>query len=411
MTGADGYIGDRLKALALARGWKVAVLSRRGHREASGAREFAWSLGAPIPAAAIDAAVPASRHAVIHLAHDWADATPGPNEGALNLEGTRALLDSFRAARLGRFVFVSSQSARPEAANVYGRLKWRIEQSLAGSDEVAARVGLVYGGVPRAMFGLLSKLTAMLPVLPMVDPWREVQPIHVDEVCDGLLRIAASTGGGWQGLAAPNGMSFGAFLRTLAREFHGRRLWIVPIPLRLALRGCEALNRLPIGLRLDRERILGLAGTRPMACATHLQALDLTVAPLATRLRMEPASHKAVLSEGRALLTYILGGSPGRALTKRYARAVGRQGPLALPWMVRRTPFLLRIVEPFGYCSALTGRLAVATALAEASPEGENALARGGRTTRLLCLARDLTMDALFLPVRIGAGILHKRQR
>jgi nucleoside-diphosphate-sugar epimerase len=411
ITGADGYIGGHLKALALARGWKVTVLYRRGRKEAGGARAFAWTLGAPIPAAAIDPAVPASRHALIHLAHDWSGATPGPNEGALNLEGTRALLESFRASGLGRFVFVSSQSARPDAANVYGRLKWRIEQLLAGDDEVAARVGLVYGGLPRAMFGLLSRLTAVVPVLPMVDPWREVQPIHVDEVCEGLLRIAAGRGGGWRGLAAANGMSFAAFLRTLAHELHGRGLWIVPIPLHLALLACDGLNRLPIPLRLDRERILGLAGTRPMACATHLQALDLRVEPLATRLRIEPASHKAVLTEGRALLAYILGGSPGRALTKRYARAVGRHGPLALPWMVRRAPFLLRLAEPFAYGSALTGRLAMATALAEASPEGESAVARGGRTTRLLSLAGDLTLDALFLPVRIVAGILHERRQ
>ena len=106
-----------------------------------------------------------------------------------NFDGTSALLQACRAAGLGRFVFVSSQSARPDAANVYGRVKWRIEQVLAGDREVSARVGLVYGGPPRAMFGLLSRLTARLPVLPMIDPWREVQPIHIDEVCEGLLRL------------------------------------------------------------------------------------------------------------------------------------------------------------------------------------------------------------------------------
>jgi NADH dehydrogenase len=321
---------------------------------------------------------------------------------------------------VGRFVFVSSQSARADAANVYGRVKWRIEQILDGDTDVAARVGLVYGGPPRAMFGLLCMLTARLPVLPMIDPWREVQPIHLDEVCEGLLRLAAGTGGGWSGLAAPSGLPFGSFLRSLARELYGRRLPIIPIPLRFALRACDVLDRLPVGPKVDRERILGLAGTRVMDCAAHLQALDLTVAPLTERLRMEPASRKAMLKEAHALLAYVLRARPGHDLLVRYVRAVRDgayagavrgAGPSPLHGLLRRVPRLIRLVEPYGTASALAQRLALATALAEASPEGERALARGSRAARLAGLACGLALDGLVLPLRIVFTRLAGRDR
>src|ERR1700720_3071095 len=141
-----------------------------------------------------------------------------PDKHGLNLEGTRALLRASRALGLKRFVFVSSQSARADAANIYGRVKWRIEQELVSPGEVAARVGLVYGGGPLGMFGLLTRLAARAPILPMVDPWRGVQPIHIDEVCLGLLRLVESDEVGWVGVASPESVPFGSFLRILAQE-------------------------------------------------------------------------------------------------------------------------------------------------------------------------------------------------
>jgi nucleoside-diphosphate-sugar epimerase len=387
LTGADGYIGARLAELALAAGWQVTALSRRADGPL---RRLPWSLGETLPAEA-----PAA-HALIHLAHDWRVRATEDDPGGINLAGTRTLLHSARAAGVARFVFVSSQSARADAANVYGRLKWRIEQELAGTGEVAARVGLVYGGPRRAMYGLLCKLTEKLPILPMIDPWRPVQPIHLDEVCHGLLRLAAGTQTGWVGLAAPQGLPFGAVLATFARELYGRRLRVVPVPLRLALLACDISAAVPFGPTVDRERVLGLAGTQPMACAAHLRELGVVVQPLAAGLRGESASRRAVLAEGRALLRFVLSARPGSALLRRYARAVAQGGPLPLSPLLRTAPALLRFVEPFGHRSALSQRLALATALAEASPDGARALFRSG----WLRLAAEFALDALAVPTR-----------
>ncbi len=404
VTGGNGYIGAEVVRQALASGCAATVLSRSARSVPAGARHVPWQLGQALPDAALLDTSPAGQ-AVIHLAHDWTNPAGEDGASGLNLSGTRALLESSRAHGVGRFVFVSSQSARQDAANIYGRVKWRVEQLLDRPGEVSARVGLVYGGPRQAMFGLLCRLVS-LPALPMIDPWRHVQPIHLREVARGLLLLAGQGGTGWYGLAAPQGMPFGGFLRTLAVEFGGRRLRVVPVPLRAALLAADAAHALPFGPKVDRERILGLAGTRPMDCAEHLDALGLTLAPLAQALRMEPEGRRALLREARILLSYVLGRPPGGALLRLYVRAVHRrdEGPLALPGAVGAMPGLLRAYEPLSGDTPLGRRLRLASLLAESSPQGEGALAAGSRPARLAGLGAQGVLDAAMLPVRLVLG-------
>ena len=243
------------------------MLGRNRGGVPAGARPCTWRLGEAWPEAALREDVPPAAQAVVHLAHDWSNPAGEEGSGGLNLAGTRALLDGARRHGIRRFVFASSQSARQDAANIYGRVKWRVEQLLERPGEVAARIGLVYGGPRQAMFGLLCTLVERAPVLPMIDPWRKVQPIHLDEVATGLRLLADGApeagANGWFGLAAPEGIAFGDFLKTLAREFAGRKLPVVPIKLSLALLAADTAARLPLAPKVDRERILGLAGTRP----------------------------------------------------------------------------------------------------------------------------------------------------
>ena len=400
ITGGSGYIGSCVAKAALARGCSVTILSRSISGLPLGARHMPWALGDKLPDASLHPALPASGQAIIHLAHDWRN--PGmtaADEGGLNRAGTSALLASSRQHGIGRFVFVSSQSARADAENIYGRVKYAIEQDLDHPGEIAARVGLVYGGPPAALFALLCRLAGDLPLLPMIDPWREVQAIHVAEVADGLLRMVDHDGTGWMGLAAPVGISFRLFLQTLAREFHGKSLPIIPIPLRLALLGCAVTARIPFIPTVDRERVLGLAGVRALPCVDHLAALGMEIMPLAVGLRREPGSRRAILAEGRALLTYILGAPPGNMLLRRYAASIAaaNQGALAMSGLFRRVPALLRLAEPLRASGQLAQRLRLAATLVETSPRGEAMLAAGS----LFGLSVGFLLDALALPFRL----------
>jgi nucleoside-diphosphate-sugar epimerase len=189
LTGASGYIGTRLAERALKRGCEVIVLGSapRGLR----ATATQWRLGEQLPPTALQGA-----GAVIHLGHSWtSDDERGVSDGNLNLRGGAALARGSLDAGLPRFVFASTTAARVNALNAYGRIKYRIEEQLLALPQAAgrltcARIALVYGGADRGLYGLLSKLVTLTPVLPMIGLGRQLQPIHLDEVCDGLLKLA-----------------------------------------------------------------------------------------------------------------------------------------------------------------------------------------------------------------------------
>src|SRR5262249_41245577 len=155
VTGANGYIGRRLVSIALGRGYRVTVLGRT-NRTIPGIASFVkWELGSELP----HLSVRPESTAIIHLAPDWAS----PDQDNINLRGTKLLHEDAKAKGFMRFLFVSSQSARADALNSYGRTKWNIEQALVGSDTVSVRVGLVYGGPCRGMYGLLVRLVSRTP--------------------------------------------------------------------------------------------------------------------------------------------------------------------------------------------------------------------------------------------------------
>src|SRR5690242_1468452 len=99
--------------MAQADGHLVTVLGR-------GASDLRWSLGEPVDARAF-----AGIDAVIHLAHSWAADAEG--RAGLNGDASEALAHAALAAGVPRFVFASTNSARAEALNAYGREKFLTE--------------------------------------------------------------------------------------------------------------------------------------------------------------------------------------------------------------------------------------------------------------------------------------------
>jgi nucleoside-diphosphate-sugar epimerase len=400
VTGANGYIGSQLVRIALAQGRQVTILGRSGGEPPEKARFVKWELGAPFPLLEMGT----EPTAVVHLAHDWRDLSID----GVNFKGTRLLFDGARAKGLKRLVFVSSQSARADALNAYGRIKWSLEQVVAGEDAIAARVGLVYGGPRRGLYGLMTRLVSISPIIPMIEPSRPVQPIHLDEVCRGLLLLADTNATGWVGLAGPVPISFGQYLRILAREGFASSLAILPIPLRLALFAASVNSLVPVGPKIDKERILGLAGTQPLDCQHHLQSIGLSVFPLELGLRQDVIGKKAALREAHVVCAYILGRKAAHSLLRRYARAISTlekdAGPLALPQLAHCMPGLLRFYEPLDRSSAMGKRLRVATGLSELSADGFRSIVgerKMGRATTMLSLLWQLALDIIAFPFRL----------
>ena len=222
--------------------------------------------------------------ALIHLAHQWTSSRSEAEDE--NLTGTAAILDAARTAGVQRIIYGSTVSARKDALNRYGRNKWAVEQLFEAPGQVSARIGLVYGGSEAGQWGVLSKMVSRLPLLPVPGASTLVQPIHVDEVCAGLLRLAErpTLSKPFYGLASAEAIEFGQFLKYVAQFRHNRKLRIISVPIWLALIGASFTGILPFIPTVDKERILGVSGIQTMKTAKDLLELEVLLEDLEINL-------------------------------------------------------------------------------------------------------------------------------
>src|SRR5215468_1486871 len=217
VTGATGHVGARLlRRLEMAGiGW--TALTRTTPTWTRG-RHVPFSFGHPLDVGALGLG---HADAIIHLA---ASTGVEPADVAAEVHGAETL-----GARL---VFASSQTAAADAPTGYGRLKWRIEQLVEAGGGVSARIGQIYGGPEKGLFGTLCAFVRKLPTLPRFVPDAPVQPIHVDDVADALIAIAFHAGPAEKRyeLGSPQPLGFSEFLAILARNRLRRRRVFVPVP-------------------------------------------------------------------------------------------------------------------------------------------------------------------------------------
>jgi hypothetical protein len=237
---------------------------------------------------------------------------------------------------------------------------------------------------------------------------REVQPIHLDEVCDGLLALALDPPAERQTmvLAGPVPVTFGDWLRTLRRARHGRRLRLVKVPIAFALMACDASKAIPFVPTVDRERVLGLASAAPMASVADLAALGLTVRDPASALHATPVARRRLIAECRAMLRHVTGTrlrSPGAII--RLARIVQPDPAFAraLPALAVRWPALLRFLEPIrpAMRHGLSRRLHLAAMVAEGLPPRAQP-----RRPWWLTVASQFALEGIALPFRFVLGRL-----
>lgn len=395
VTGATGYIGQRLLHRALASGHEVIAASRRQPSMAVDWLTFEL-------ATAHEFILPEGVDAVVHLA---ADTSPAGADGARELAAATRLADE--ALRIGaRMVFVSSQTARADAPTVYGRTKFAIEQAVLHSDGIVVRPGQVYGGAETGLFGTLVNLVRKLPVLPAFIPSPHVQPIHVDDLADALLRTAASDDLTIRtlciGSAEP--VTFTAFLRAIASgRVRKIRMW-VPVP-SFAVRLAHSM----FGARFGLDRLASLLALPHMETQASLAALALELRPLAAGMsRSGDNSRAQLLREARTMFRYVMRRHAARRDVIRYVRCIERlrnAKPLLLPAFVHWFPSSLALFDRRGVAGDETvWRIDAAVALGEASIagsarflqlQGDNGLLRA-----LLRMTRAVLLEAAWRIVR-----------
>ncbi|MGI4816278.1 MAG: UDP-glucose 4-epimerase family protein [Janthinobacterium lividum] len=306
VTGANGFVGRRVCALAMLREHAVTALVRRSGQCEPGTQE--WVIDAP-DFEGVEREWPNQPiHALVHLAarvHVMGDEASNSLERyrATNVLGTLRLARAALHAGVRRFVFVSSVKALgetdpgypwretdpPAPVDPYGQSKLEAEMALlalgreTGLEVVIVRPPLVYGPGVRANFLQLMKAVQRGLPLPLGAANAPRSLIYVENLADALLRCAMhpAAAGRLFHVADSRDWSVSELARQLGQELNRpARLLTVPLPwLRFAgqVTGRSTqIDRLVDPLRLDTSRIVEELDWRPPHSSE--QGLNLTAA-------------------------------------------------------------------------------------------------------------------------------------
>jgi nucleoside-diphosphate-sugar epimerase/predicted dehydrogenase len=312
ITGANGFIGSRLAALALERGHDVRTVTRSewsGRPAVPSEDRFLGSLPNRIPTEALQG--------VEVVAHCAGTGDPGERLAqAVNVEGTVRLAEAARSAGVGAFIFLSSQSAKRDATSAYGRTKFEAEERLRAMDGISVviiRPGLVTGPGARGLFKRLTVTVERWPVIPLLGGGKAlVQPIHVDDLCEAILRcepLADALDGRVLCLGDPEGISLAELVQQIAVARLGRRRATIPIPIgpiELVVRLAEKL-RLP--LPMNSNNLKGLRTVERMETADDMALLGVPTRPIADSLGLDRTAETAPAQAGAGPVGILLVGA------------------------------------------------------------------------------------------------------
>jgi nucleoside-diphosphate-sugar epimerase len=274
VTGATGFIGRRLVSDLVGRGYAVVAAARDPARASvlpEGVTVRRADLAEPDSLRGLMDEVDLVFHVAAAMRGGWEE------HRRTTVEGTRALLELCRRAKVTRFVHTSSIAAyrtaglaphsvlgadsplddAESADGPYARAKVLTEGMVraaldTGFDAVIVRPGIVYGPGQLAFQQLGRRIAGRLVAAGGPDL---VLPLtHVGSVSDALIRVAEAPGA--RGKAYPVvdcEVSVGEYL-ALFEELSGRplRRWHLPLPLAAAaFAGIGLLRGLPgLGTRL-----------------------------------------------------------------------------------------------------------------------------------------------------------------
>lgn len=259
VTGANGYVGRLLVRAASTVGDVVPLV--RVPRDAG---DRAWSL----EMTELEMTHVLISSGVTHIVHAAWNMRASSREQLESscISGTRRLLNAAKAARVHRFIFISTISAFEGASSLYGQAKLAAEEMVRGAGGLVLRLGLVYGNSGGGMFGRLSMIAARLPIIPLISggPGRQFL-LHEDSLAAVIVRSIQgdfANHGQLLTLAHPEPVRLKDLMATLAAR-EGRRVMFVAVPWRLIYVALRLLEQLRVNAGFSSDSLVSFVFQNP----------------------------------------------------------------------------------------------------------------------------------------------------
>lgn len=363
VTGATGYIGQKLAIKLIDDGHELVALSRSQPAQFKSDWRYYDLASASNDLPLVDV--------IVHLAAN----TSGEGLSQSQEVDAAACLLAHANAVSAQVLFISSQTASDNASTAYGKIKWDIERLVLAGGGNIIRPGQVYGGELLGLYGAIVGLVRTLPLLPHFVPGPTVQPVHVDDLVEAIGRLAEDPAQSskiyYIGASSP--VSFAEFLAAIAKYRLRSFKLFVPVPSILISMAASIL-----GSQSAAARLHSLFTLQDMSTTDDLKALGITLRPLESGLQPSGRGRRALLKEGFALFSYVLNRAPTVFMLRPYVRAIellGKGRLLGLPEVTLCYPSLLGLydganIQRSHWNREVMWRIDAATSLAEASPMG-----------------------------------------
>jgi nucleoside-diphosphate-sugar epimerase len=286
LTGATGFIGQRLLAALPLRGFRVRVLLRRPTElTLDCASAVIGDLARPQNMAAALADVDTVIHSA-GIAHAMTG-TPADDYRILNTEATIALARAAERAHVRRFVFLSSIRAQagasadgivtedrpPRPTDDYGRSKLAAEHGLAelGMDWVALRPVVVYGpGVKGNVAALIDLARTPWP-LPLGGLAAKRSLLALDNLVDAVEAVIRAPGPLRRPLLVADAepLSVAEMIAAL-RHGLGQRPGLLPVPASILALGLRVTGRSELYERLAGRLVADAGALRRLGWAPRI---------------------------------------------------------------------------------------------------------------------------------------------
>ena len=189
--------------------------------------------------------------AVVHCAYK-----AGPNSRETNIEGTRLIYKAALRAGVPFQLFMSSHSARPDAASEYGIQKYELECFFLERGQAVVRPGLVVGFGGLFAQNRRSILRAPFLVLPSADQV-PVYYVALEDLLKGMTQILEKRLPGAFNLFCEPPVPLRDFVGVVSRS-EGRFVPLLSIPIDPLLRVIELLRwmRIPLSSTISRLAVI-----------------------------------------------------------------------------------------------------------------------------------------------------------